>query len=310
MSNEIKSSDSVELRLKRAEDSLAALSRGEVDVLIGKTEPLIVRFRSLVDVNERQTRLLDSLIETAPTLILLTDSRGRIIRYNRACEDNTGYSREEALERTIAELFQDPGWADAATVQTSKPSESQFHSPNVRNWLTKTGEKRSIEWRCVAGVSPENDGYYIMGIGLDITLRKLAQDAAAEARRFAENIIATVREPLLVLDNQFRVKAANRSYYKNFETDPRETMGRLLFELGNRQWDTPALRQLLQTIPSQNTSFDDFEVKHTIPPARPKGPAAQCAADRRKRGRHRLDSAGHRRRDREGESLGRPESAQ
>jgi two-component system CheB/CheR fusion protein len=83
-----------------------------------------------------------------------------------------------------------------------------------------------------------------------------------EARRYAQNIIETIREPLLVLDADLKVLSANRSFYTIFKVNPGETVGSYIYDLGNRQWDIPGLRVLLETILPQNTQFDDFEVEH------------------------------------------------
>ncbi|MDR7555746.1 MAG: PAS domain S-box protein [Armatimonadota bacterium] len=84
-------------------------------------------------------------------------------------------------------------------------------------------------------------------------------------RGLAGAIVATIREPLLVLDPELCVLTANRAFYRVFQTTPAETEGRRLYELGNRQWDIPALRRLLEEILPLNTSFDDFEVVHDFP---------------------------------------------
>jgi PAS domain-containing protein len=81
-----------------------------------------------------------------------------------------------------------------------------------------------------------------------------------EARRYAESIIETIREPLLVLDADLKVLSANRSFYTTFKVKPEETVGSYIYDLGNRQWDIPGLRKLFENILPQNTSFDNFEV--------------------------------------------------
>ena len=86
-----------------------------------------------------------------------------------------------------------------------------------------------------------------------------------QALKFAEGIVATVREPLLVLDASLRIVWANNSFYKLFSVKPQETEGRLIYEIGNNQWDIPKLRELLQEILPRNTSFSDFEVEHDFP---------------------------------------------
>jgi PAS domain S-box-containing protein len=91
---------------------------------------------------------------------------------------------------------------------------------------------------------------------------KRAERAVQEAREYAENILGTVREPLLVLDTDLRVISANRSFYRIFQVTPEETERKSLYDLGNRQLDIPALRELLEKLLPENTVFDDFEVEY------------------------------------------------
>lgn len=81
----------------------------------------------------------------------------------------------------------------------------------------------------------------------------------------ADSIVDTVREPLLVLGADLKVWRANRSFYRTFAVTPEETIDRLVYDLGNGQWDIPRLRSLLEEILPQNTSFNDFEVTHEFP---------------------------------------------
>ena len=81
----------------------------------------------------------------------------------------------------------------------------------------------------------------------------------------ADSIVDTVREPMLVLSADLRVRRANRSFYRTFRVTPEETVGRLVYDLGNQQWDIPWLRKLLEEVLPQDTAFDDFEVEHDFP---------------------------------------------
>jgi PAS domain S-box-containing protein len=74
--------------------------------------------------------------------------------------------------------------------------------------------------------------------------------------------VDTVREPLVVLDNDLRIQSANYSFYQVFKVKPEETLGEFIFDLGNRQWDIPKLRELLEEILPRNTKFNGFEVAH------------------------------------------------
>ncbi len=89
--------------------------------------------------------------------------------------------------------------------------------------------------------------------------------ALAKALVYADDIIATLREPFLVLDRDLRVKTANHSFYDSFLVSKEETENRLVFDLGDGQWDIPSLRKLLDEVLSRNQSVRDFEVEHTFP---------------------------------------------
>lgn len=85
------------------------------------------------------------------------------------------------------------------------------------------------------------------------------------ARTYAEQIVETVRDPLLVLDAQLRVQTANQAFYQLFQVTPAETEQARLYELGAGQWDHPQLRTLLSTVVTQNTSVQAFELTQTFP---------------------------------------------
>jgi two-component system, chemotaxis family, CheB/CheR fusion protein len=100
---------------------------------------------------------------------------------------------------------------------------------------------------------------------VDISGRKRMEDALRAARAMAEAIVDTVREPLLVLNESWRVVSANRAFYRCFQVNPSDTLNQPLFELGDGQWDIPALRRLLLEIQSTGATFDDYEVSHDFP---------------------------------------------
>jgi PAS domain S-box-containing protein len=99
----------------------------------------------------------------------------------------------------------------------------------------------------------------------DITELKKAEADAQVARDYAQGIVDTVREPLIVLDGDLTVISASRSFYSLFGVGPKETVGRHLYELGNRQLDIPRLRELLETVLPRDTCFEDAVVEDEFP---------------------------------------------
>ena len=107
------------------------------------------------------------------------------------------------------------------------------------------------------------DGVVI--IFFDITLQKINELASLEASKYAKCIFETIHESLLVLDAEFRVVTANQSFYKMFKVTPEDTEGKLLFKLGNMQWDIPKLHEMLNEIMANNSEFNNYSIVHDFP---------------------------------------------
>jgi two-component system, chemotaxis family, CheB/CheR fusion protein len=147
----------------------------------------------------------------------------------------------------IAPKFSDPTLlSDAATVlekSTSPKKEVQGHDGR---WYVR----QVLPYRTRDGRTE----------GVVVTFSDVAAEALQEARLYAESIVDTVREPLLVLDEDFCVRSANQSFYATFRTRPEEAVGRLFYEVGNRQWDIPELRTRLEDVLTAKRVLNDFEV--------------------------------------------------
>jgi PAS domain S-box-containing protein len=98
-----------------------------------------------------------------------------------------------------------------------------------------------------------------------IAERQRVEQTSEKVQKYTESIVETIREPLIVLTPDLRVISANHSFYETFHATPKETEGRFIFDIGNHQWDVPALRELLEEIIPKNTHFNDFEVDHEFP---------------------------------------------
>lgn len=81
---------------------------------------------------------------------------------------------------------------------------------------------------------------------------------------YAEAIVDTVREPLIILDENLRIKTANKAFFDAFKVEKEETYNKLIFEFGNGQWDIPDLKKLLKEILPKDSHFENFEVTHTF----------------------------------------------
>ena len=88
---------------------------------------------------------------------------------------------------------------------------------------------------------------------------------AEVGRDFFESIVQTIREPMIVLDKELKIRAVNKAFLETFRTAPEDTADRLIYDLGNRQWNIPSLRKLLEEILPLSAGFSDYRVDHEFP---------------------------------------------
>ncbi len=155
-----------------------------------------------------------------------------------------------------SDLFQPDLLGDAQEVlRNMAPSEREVATRDGRQFSVRTIPYRTLENRI--------DGVVITFT--DITAFRSLERESSEARTYAEAIVTTIREPLLVLDGTMRVVSANRSFYTMLRVSPGEVEGREIYSLGNREWDVPELRRLLEKVLSENAVFDNYRVDHVFP---------------------------------------------
>lgn len=99
---------------------------------------------------------------------------------------------------------------------------------------------------------------------IDVMDRKLVEAELQRSKHYAETIIETLHEPLLVLAPDLRVRSANFAFYRKFRVAPENTIGHRVYDLGNRQWNIPELRTLLEEVLPHRKVFEDFEVIHAF----------------------------------------------
>jgi two-component system CheB/CheR fusion protein len=127
----------------------------------------------------------------------------------------------------------------------------------------REGRWYSLQIRPYRTVGNKIDGAVLAWV--DIHALKRSLEKVQESRDYAEAIVETVREPLVILDKNLKIKTANRAFYQTFQASPGETEDRLIYEVGNRQWDIPDFKKLLEDLLPQNASFQDFEMEHEFP---------------------------------------------
>ncbi|MHB0960061.1 MAG: PAS domain-containing hybrid sensor histidine kinase/response regulator [Pirellulaceae bacterium] len=217
---------------------------------------------------EGQEAMLRIILSSIGDAVIATDKEGRVVFMNPVAEKLTGWKLGEAQGQPLEGIFHIVN--EETRQPVANPVQKVLAEGTISGLATHTVliARDSTERPIDDSASPIHDGDTLSGVVLifrDITQRRKDERAIAEARAFAESIVDTLREPLLVLNGDLRVQSASRPFYRNFQVTPEETEGCLIYDLGNGQWDIPKLRELLQTILPQNTVFNDFEVEHEFP---------------------------------------------
>lgn len=196
-------------------------------------------------VNRDLTNLLESI--SIPLVIVGRDLRIR--RFTRAMEPMLNLIASD-VGRSITDLQPQMELPDLRGLLLDAMEGGNRKPRDIRD-----SHGRWYSLRILPSVGPDGkiDGAILMLIDID---------AAKRGLDFAEAIVETVREPLVILNHNFSVVKANKKFYETFQASREETEGRLIYDLGNGQWNTPTLRELLENILPAHSTFRDFEVTH------------------------------------------------
>jgi two-component system, chemotaxis family, CheB/CheR fusion protein len=189
---------------------------------------------------------MKNLLAAVDVGILFLDRQFRVRRFNRAATRIVNLMPGD-VGRPIAHIsskLRETDWLSAArrVFETLVPHQEEVEGDEGKWYAMHIQVYRTTE-DAIDGV--------VVTFG-DITVQK----------QLAEEVVEIVRQPLLVLDADLSVRKANRAFYQKFKVNPKETVGRLLYDLGNRQWDIPRLRELLETIIPQDSTLEGYAVEH------------------------------------------------
>jgi two-component system CheB/CheR fusion protein len=194
-------------------------------------------------------RDLSNLLESISIPLVMVGRDLRIRRFTRAMEPVLNLIAPD-VGRLITDLRPQIELPDLRRLLLDAMEGGSRKPRDVRDSF---GRWYSLRILPSTGPDGKNDGAVLMLVDID---------AAKRGLDFAEAIVETVREPLVILDQNLQVLHANKTFYATFRAAREETEGRLIYDLGNGQWNIPRLRELLENILPANATFRDFEVTH------------------------------------------------
>jgi PAS domain S-box-containing protein len=227
---------------------------------------------TLKELNETSKSALNyarSLIEVSLDPLVTINVDGKITDVNEATIKVTGISREKLVGTDFSNYFTAPEKAQEGYRQVFAKGMVTDYPLTIRH---ECGRLTDVLYN--ASVYRDNNGA-VLGVfaaARDVTAQKKAalelkelNDKSTLALNYAEAVLNTAYQPFLVLDGKLTILRANPAFYKAFETTPESTEGCLLYDLGDRQWDIPELREFLEALLLRDTSFKDCEITHAFP---------------------------------------------
>jgi len=214
------------------------------------------------ELNNRNTEMgrlnsdLANLLDSVRIPILMLDGRLRIRRFTPAAERLLNLLQTD-VGRPIGDLKFNLDYPDLERLIQEVIDTVSVKERELRDGA---GRWHSLRVRPYRTLDNRIDGAVLALLDIDALVR--AEREIRGERDYAEAILRTSRAPLIVLDADLRVHTANNAFYETFKVGPEVTKGRLIYELGNRQWDIPLLRQLLEEIIPRDSVFNDYEVTH------------------------------------------------
>jgi signal transduction histidine kinase/DNA-binding response OmpR family regulator len=205
------------------------------------------------------------IVDTVREPLLMLDTTLRVQSANRAFYETFHVSPRETEDQLIYQLGN--GQWDIPALRTLLedviPTSSVFNDFELEHTFPIIGRRvMLLNGRKLRAGS--HSAIIVLAME-DVTERRRAEADFRAIETYAQDIVDTVREPLLILDTTLRVQSGNRAFYHTFRVSPDETENRLIYELGNGQWDIPALRTLLEDIVPKSSAFNDFELEHDFP---------------------------------------------
>jgi len=168
------------------------------------------------EVIQQEKEFVTAVLDTVGALVVVLDKEGNVVGFNKACEDVTGYSLDEIEGQPIWEKLLVPDERDAVQEIFEKLQSSKSPSNFENHWLTKDGDRILISWSNKVLLDDAGEVEYILGTGIDITVRKRAEKALQESEEMYRKLSETSPDAIVVIDLEGKIQLASKKAIEQF----------------------------------------------------------------------------------------------
>src|SRR5688572_20479942 len=212
--------------------------------------------RQTAKASQEQRELLRLTLSSIGDAVITTDTEGRVTFLNPVAEFLTGWTQEEATGVPLERVFRIVNEETRRTVENPATRALRegvvIDLGNHTLLIAKDGTERPIDDSAAPIRHANGEVAGVVLVFRDVSEHRRQERLVQDSLDYCENIIATLREPFLILDKNLRVRMANQSFYETFVVTPADTENEFIYNLGNRQWDNPRLRESLKEVLSNN----------------------------------------------------------
>jgi PAS domain S-box-containing protein len=205
------------------------------------------------------------LYELAPVGFFTFDQQGVILEVNLTGARLLGTTRKALVKESFPRFIADDEGRKLFTLHLQAVLNGKGAQTCELDLVLKDGSVMCGKLQSISVQAADSKNSYLLCSLVDGTQAKRLETEIQNAREYAENIVETVRAPLVVLDGDLKILTANGSFYHTFQAKPADTVGRFIYDLGDGQWDIPKLRLLFEDILPKQTVFNGYEVEHDFP---------------------------------------------
>jgi two-component system cell cycle sensor histidine kinase/response regulator CckA len=188
---------------------------------------------------------LRAVLDTAASLIVVLDMEGRVVRFNRACEEATGYASSEVLGKSIWDIILPVDELEHITVAFDELVAGNFPNTHENHWVARDGSKKLIAWSNTAILSRDGAVQFIVGTGIDITERRAFEAAQIRMAEHNRLLLESTSEGIIGVDRGGLCTFANRAAAEMTGYEAREMLGQDMHTLLHHSYEdgTPYPRE-------------------------------------------------------------------
>ncbi len=199
--------------------------------LYRKVERELAERKAAQDSLKAEHNFISAVLDTVGAFVVVLDRRGRIVRFNKKCEQTTGYSLDDVKGKHIWDIFLIPDEIELVKALFGQMRAGRFPDEFENYWLTRDGRRLLISWSNTALMDDEGIVKHVITTGVDITERKWAEDALRESEEKFRKIISSARDAIIMTNDRGSISFWNDRAERLFGYSAHEVIGKELYSL-------------------------------------------------------------------------------